>query len=283
MASRALPRTRRDPSSSRARRSGCTRPLRRGRLLRADEVQDRLDVLDDLLGRRTTRLATGRVDDAGRVGAALCTLPALNSFTAPAMSARDRAVLRRRHLALRAEHLSELVRRCPSCRATATATSNSVQPSVTFFDELLAADLDRAGRASRPRRLSPFGEADHARRRADAVRQRDRAAHRPGRDFFDVDAEADRDVDGLVELRRLGLLERCSLPRRAVTAVSRRASLLVLRGGASIDGAWCVPLRGACPGALGLRPSRLSLRPLMPAARAVPRRMRIAASSDVAR
>src|SRR5262249_15721117 len=91
--------------------------------------------------------------------------------------------------------------------------------------------------------LVALREADHARRLADAVRQRDRAAHDLVR-LLDVDAEPDGDVDGLVELRRLGLLERAHrLGERHLPLLAEQLLVLAVALGSMVHGWFRCPAR----------------------------------------
>ena len=83
--------------------------------------------------------------------------------------------------------------------------SKSVQPSLIFFGQLFGSDFVGAGCLGR-RGLISLGEHDDPLRFADPVRQHDRAADQLV-GLLRIDSQADRDIDGLVELRRVELLE----------------------------------------------------------------------------
>ena len=126
------------------------------------------------------------------------TLPALYSPTVLADVGRHRAGAGRRHQAARAEHFAQ---RADELHHVGRGDAGvEVGPAVfDLLGQVFFADYVGAGRLGRFG-LVALGEHDHAQLLADAVRQHDRAAD----DLIGllvVDAQPDRDVDRLIELR----------------------------------------------------------------------------------
>ena len=119
------------------------------------------------------------------------------------MFGRDRAGLRVGHQAARAEHLAELADRAHHVGRRDDGVE--VHPAaLDLVDQLLAADEVGAG-LLRFLLLVGAGNRQHPLALAEPVRQDDRAAdHLVG--VLGIDAEAKRELDGLVELRELHLL-----------------------------------------------------------------------------
>ena len=86
----------------------------------------------------------------------------------------------------------------------ATTASKSVQPALNLLDELLAPDDVGAGFLGFLLLLSA-GNREHALGLAQAVRQHHRAAHHLV-GVLGIDAQPQRQLDGLVELRELDFL-----------------------------------------------------------------------------
>ena len=101
----------------------------------------------------------------------------------------------------------------------AIATSKSVKPLLDTLGEVLGADHVGAGLLGLAR-LVALGEDRDRHLLAEPVRQRDRAAQLLV-GVAHVQAGADVHLDGLVELRRLELLDDARPPRRAGSACSR--------------------------------------------------------------
>src|SRR5689334_15763022 len=203
--------------------------LGRGRL-GADQLLDHgLVVLEQVLVGEG-RLADGHVDDRGAVGAVL-DLAGLGLLDGLADVHRDRADLRVRHLALRAEDAAEAA----DHRHHVGRRDRDVEVREAFLDarrQVLGADDVRAGLLGLARlvALREDGDLDVL---AEPVRERDRAAQLLVR-VADVQACADVDLDGLVELRPLELLDELhGLVRRvlvrAIDLLARRPVRLAMR------------------------------------------------------
>ena len=131
------------------------------------------------------------------------TLPALISLTALRDVGRHGAGLRVRHQAARAEHLAELADRAHHVGRRHDRVE--VHPAaLDLLDELFAAD-DVGARLLRFLLLVAAGDRQHALGLAEPVRQHDRAAHHLV-GVLRIDAQAQRQLDGLVELGELDLL-----------------------------------------------------------------------------
>src|SRR3954468_17869896 len=174
----------------------------RGRGLRADELLDDGRVVLQQLTLVERGLADVQVDDRGAVGAVL-DLAGLRLLDGLGDVHRDRADLRVRHLALRAEDAAEAaddghhVRRRDGDVEVGEALLHLAR-------EVLGAHEVGAG-LLRLARLVALGEDGDRDVLAEPVRERDRAAELLV-GVADVEPGAHVDLDGLVELGRLGVL-----------------------------------------------------------------------------
>src|SRR3954464_7435930 len=218
--------------------------LGRGRL-GADQLLDHGLVVGQQVVVRERRLADGHVHDRRTVGAVL-DLAGLGLLDGLADVHRDRADLRVRHLALRAEDAAEAADR----RHHVGRRDRDVEVGPAILDarrQVLGADDVRAGLLGLAGlvALREDGDLDVL---AEPVRQRDRAAQLLVR-VADVQAGADVDLDGLVELRALDVLHQADGLVRGVLAV---AVHLLARGdvGLSVTGHYATtstPMERAVP------------------------------------
>src|SRR5215217_4910859 len=219
--------------------------LGRGRL-RADELlDDRLVVLEQL-ALLEGRLAERHVDDRGAVGAVL-DLARLGLLDGLADVHRDRADLRVRHLALRAEDPAEPADDRHHVRRRDRDVEVGEAVVLDPFGEVLGADEVGPG-LLRLARLVAAGEDRDRDLLAEPVRQRDRAAQLLVR-VADVEARAHVDLDGLVELRALELLDELDgLGRRVLAvAVDLLARVLVRLAAAGHYATTSTPIERAVP------------------------------------
>ena len=159
--------------------------------------EERLEVGDEVL-RREAALAEGSVHVAARVGAEL-DLARLELLDGLRDVRRHGAGLRRGHLALGAEDLSELA----DVLHHVGARDDDVEVHPAALDlrgEFVGPDLVGAGGLG-GLRLVTLGEHHDLDGLAEALREGDRAADQLIR-LARVDAQPDRDLHGLVELRR---------------------------------------------------------------------------------
>ena len=152
------------------------------------------------------RLSTGKLDLADRhvdvavaVGAVL-DLAALELADGLADVGGDGAGLGVRHQATRAEHAAEAADLTGIRSGVAMATSKSMHAALDLRDEVVGADDVGAGVARASGGVAG-GEHRDAHVLAGARRQRDGAAHHLV-GLAGIDAEADGELDGLVELGR---------------------------------------------------------------------------------
>src|SRR3954463_3922838 len=202
--------------------------LGRGRL-GTDQLLDHGLVVRQQVVVRERRLADGHVDDRRAVGAVL-DLAGLGLLDGLADVHRDRADLRVRHLARRAEDAAEAA----DHRHHVGGRDRDVEVGPAILDarrQVLGADDVRAGLLGLARlvALREDGDLDVL---AEPVRQRDRAAQLLVR-VADVQARADVDLDGLVEFGPLELLDELDgLVRRilvrAIDLLARRAVRLAM-------------------------------------------------------
>src|SRR3954463_16668637 len=203
--------------------------LGRGRLGADQLLDDGLVVVEQVLVRER-RLADGHVDDRRAVGAVL-DLARLGLLDGLADVHRDRADLGVRHLALWAEDAAEAA----DDRHHVGRRDGDVEVGEALLDagrQGLGADDVRAGLLGLAR-LVALGEHRDLDVLAQPVRQRDRAAQLLV-GVADVEARADVDLDGLVELRALEVLhELDSLVRgvllRAIDLLARGPVRLAMR------------------------------------------------------
>src|SRR3954447_19851618 len=194
-----------------------------GRGLRPDELLDhRLVVLRELLVREG-RLAQGEVDDRGAVRPVL-DLAGLGLLDGAGDVHRDRADLRVRHLALRAQDAPEAADDGHHVRRRDRDVEVGEALLLHARGEVLRADVVRAGLLGLARLVALREDGDrHV--LAEPVRERDRAAQLLVR-VADVEPGADVDLDRLVELRALRLLEQ---PHRLAGRVEPLAVDLLAR------------------------------------------------------
>src|SRR4051812_19925198 len=198
--------------------------LGRGRL-GTDQLLDHGLVVRQQVVVRERRLADGHVDDRRAVGPVL-DLAGLGLLDGLADVHRDRADLRVRHLALRAEDAAEPA----DDRHHVGRRDRDVEVREAVLDagrEILGADDVRAGLLGLAR-LVALGEDRDLDLLAEAVRERDRAAQLLV-GVADVQARADVDLDRLVELRTLGVLHQLDGLVRGVLAgaIDLRLGLVV--------------------------------------------------------
>src|SRR3954462_14042569 len=177
--------------------------LGRGRLGADQLLDDGLVVLEQLLVAERG-LADGHVDDRRAVGAVL-DLAGLGLLDRLAHVHRDRAALRVRHLALRAEDAAQAADDRHHVRGRDGDVEVGEALVLHARGEVLGADEVRA-RLLRLARLVALGEDGDLDLLAEPVRERDRAAQLLV-GVADVQAGADVHLDGLIELRPLDLLD----------------------------------------------------------------------------
>src|SRR3954470_18965163 len=174
-----------------------------GRGLRADELLDDGHVVLQQLTLVERGLADVQVDDRGAVRAVL-DLAGLRLLDGPGHVHRDRADLRVRHLALRAEDAAETADDGHHVRRR----DGDVEVGEALLDalgEVVGADDVGPGLLGLAR-LVALGEDGDRDVLAEAVGQRDGAAQLLV-GVADVQARAHVDLDGLVELRALEVLD----------------------------------------------------------------------------
>ena len=170
---------------------------------------------------RERDLADRRVHDAGLVDAELH-LAGLDFLDRLGDVGGDGAGLRVRHQAARAEHLAELADGAHHVGRRDDGVE--VHPAAgDLLDQLLAADTSAPASCGFPL-LVGAGDDEHALGLAQPVRQHHRAAdHLVG--VLRIDAQANRQPDGLVELRELELLDAAAaLLSSALTPLLRPAA-----------------------------------------------------------
>src|SRR5215207_6856593 len=198
-------------------RKCCCCGVLRDVVVRADELlDDRLVVLEQL-ALLEGRLAERHVHDRGAVRAVL-DLARLGLLDGLADVHRDRADLRVGHLALGAEDAAEATHDGHHVRRRDRDVEVREALVLDALGEVVGADEVRA-RLLGLARLVALGEDGDLDLLAEAVGQRDRAAQLLVR-VTDVEPRAEVHLDGLVELRALGLLDQAHGLRGSVLALA---------------------------------------------------------------
>src|SRR5215208_4538284 len=189
----------------------------RRRRLRPDELLDDRLVVGEQVVVRERGLADGHVHDRRAVGAVL-DLAGLGLLDGLADVHRHRADLRVGHLALRAQDAAEPADDGHHVRRRDRDVELREALLLDALGEIVGADEVRA-RLLGLARLVALGEDRDLDLLAEAVREGDRAAQLLVR-VADVEPRPDVHLDGLVELRALGVLDEADRLGRAVLALA---------------------------------------------------------------